>query len=124
MTKRKTRGVKISVQDARAAGQEFVEAWKRSSRGEAPLQPIERVYFTKVETLLKTLTNRRVELLHALRRHGPISVRALAQQLRRDYKNVHTDVKALVQIGLVESNEDGRFYVPWDRISTEIDLAA
>ena len=48
----------------------------------------------------------------------PISINALAKLLKRNYKNVHDDVKALESIGLIERGEDGRYSVPWDEINT------
>lgn len=123
MTKGK-KEIQIGVRNEKEIKREVIAAWKAAERGEALKRPVERIYFTDVATLLKTLTNRRYELLHSLRRKGPLSARALSQALKRDYKNVHTDVKALVHIGLIETDQDGRFYVPWDRISTEIELAA
>ncbi len=116
--------IQVGVRNEKEIKREVTAAWKAAERGEAPKRPVERIYFTDVATLLRTLTNRRYDLLHSLRRKGPMSVRALSQALERDYKNVHTDVKALVQIGLIQMDKDGSFYVPWDRISTEIELAA
>ena len=116
--------VLVGIRNEKDIKREVMAAWKAAERGEAPKRPVERIYFADVATLLKTLTNRRYDLLHGLRHKGPMSARALSQMLERDYKNVHTDVKALMHIGLIETDKDGRFYVPWDRISTEIELAA
>jgi len=123
MAKRK-KEIQVGVRNEKDIRREVIAAWKAAERGESPKKPVERIYFTDVATLLKTLTNRRYDLLHSLRHKGPMSARALSQLLERDYKNVHTDVKALLHIGLIETDKDGRFYVPWDRISTEIELAA
>lgn len=123
MAKRK-KEIQVGIRSEKDIKREVVAAWKAAERSEAPKRPVERIYFSDVATLLKTLTNRRYDLLHSLRHQGPLSARALSQLLERDYKNVHTDVKALVQIGLIATDKDGRFYVPWDRISTEIELAA
>jgi predicted transcriptional regulator len=53
-----------------------------------------------------------------------MSIYALAKFLNRHYKNVHDDIKTLEQIGLVEKNEQGRYVVPWDEITTTAKLAA
>lgn len=121
---RRKKEIQIGIRNEQELKHEVMAAWKAAERGEAPKEPVERIYFTDVANLLKTLTNRRFELLQALRRQGPLSTRALSQALKRDYKNVHTDVKALEHIGLIEADKDGRFHVPWDRIATEIELAA
>jgi predicted transcriptional regulator len=36
--------------------------------------------------------------------------------LGRDYKNVHTDVTGLVEIGLMDRGEDGTLSTPYDEI--------
>ena len=51
-----------------------------------------------------------------------MSVRALAKQLGRDYKNVHTDVARLVELGLIEKTADARMRVAWDAIRAELKL--
>ena len=56
---------------------------------------MEHLYFPDLETLLRTLTSQRLALLKTLYAIGPISIRALAKALGRNYKNVHTDVQAL-----------------------------
>ena len=45
-----------------------------------------------------------------------MNIRQLAQELARDYKNVHTDVSELEELGLVEKSEDGVLSVPYDEI--------
>ena len=50
---------------------------------------------------------------------GPLSVYQLAKDLGRDYKNVHTDVARLADIGLIEKAADGRVSVPWDVVRAE-----
>ncbi len=119
MTRRKT--LDVGVKDARAIGREFVAAWKRAAKGRAVRTPAEGVYFADFATMMKFLTPRRLELVQTLRVAGPTTVRALAQKLKRDYKNVHGDVQILKRIGLIEA-EAARVHVPWDviRLHTEI----
>ena len=69
--------------------------------------------------LLRTLTPARWALLERLREAGPLSIYQLAKRLRRDYKNVHTDVTALAKIGLIERAAGGRVSVPWDVVRAE-----
>ena len=49
---------------------------------------------------------------------------ALARQLRRNYKNVHTDVSRLIEVGLVDRRDDQRVAVTWDVVTAEMRLAA
>jgi predicted transcriptional regulator len=102
---------------------EAVRAWERAEQGMAPEEPIDRLYLQSLETLLSVLTTRRLELLRALHESGLSSVRALAKELNRDYKNVRQDITLLEKVGLVQ-RKDGKVNAPWERIIAEIRLAA
>jgi predicted transcriptional regulator len=115
--------IQIGVGDATVTAKGFIDAWKRAERGKK-IQAEERLYFENLETLLKTLTARRWVLLKALRTGGPMSVRALANNLGRDYKNVHTDVRQLEQVGLIGRTKDNKIEVPWDIVEACLRLAA
>lgn len=78
----------------------------------------EFISFQDLDTLLKTLTSKRWNLLRALQGREPMSIRALARELGRDVKNVHTDIQALVEIGLIEK-AGRRIRVPFDEIRAE-----
>jgi predicted transcriptional regulator len=47
---------------------------------------------------------------------GPLSIYALAKRLGRHYRNVHKDVTALIEWLVIEKDEAGRIFVPWDEI--------
>jgi predicted transcriptional regulator len=102
---------------------ELEELAEKIDRGEYPSPASERVYFEDARTFFRNITPRRFDLLEELHRSGPISINALAKILKRNYKNVHDDVKALESIGLVERGEDARYSVPWDEINTSFKLA-
>jgi predicted transcriptional regulator len=74
--------------------------------------------------LLKNLTPARWTLLEAVKRFGPMSINELARLLQRNYKNVHTDVTRLAELGLIERRPDQRVGVVWDIIRAEMKLAA
>lgn len=114
----------IAIKGPIESAREFAEAWRRSERGEPPEQPIERLYFEDLPTMLKTLTPRRFEILKIVHDIGPVSVRALAARIKRDYKNVHHDIKMLERVGLVMRSSDGRLTAPWTKIIAEFALAA
>jgi predicted transcriptional regulator len=115
--------IKIEVKGIEESAKEAVRAWERAEQGIAPEEPIDRLYFQSLETLLSVLTTRRLELLKVLHESGPSSVRALAKRLNRDYKNVHQDTALLEKIGLI-LRKDGKVNAPWERIIAEIRLAA
>jgi predicted transcriptional regulator len=119
-----TSELKIGIGNEGETAQEFVEVWHRTERGKPPEVPMEHLYFPDLETLLRTLTPQRLALLKTLHAVGPVSIRALAKALERDYKNVHTDIQALRHVGLVTRQRDGRLLVPWTRIVAEFRLAA
>ena len=53
-----------------------------------------------------------------------MSIKKLAAELKRDYKNVYDDVKHLSKLELIEKREDETFCVPWDDITIQLALAA
>jgi predicted transcriptional regulator len=105
------------VGDARDALDRFEAAWNRRTEGRSPLSVLSLM---DLPLLLRTLTPARWELLDRLREAGPLSIYQLAKRLKRDYKNVHTDVSRMVEIGLVEKGDDGRVSVPWDVVRAEL----
>jgi predicted transcriptional regulator len=108
--------LELRIGDARDALDRFEAAWNRRTEGRSPLHVLSLV---DLPLLLKTLTPARWELLDRLRQAGPLSVYELAKRLERDYKNVHTDVSRMAQIGLIEKQADGRAVVPWDVVRAE-----
>lgn len=103
-------------------GQRFVAAWKNAEKGGRDDET--HVTFLSLDSFVSVMSPKRVELLRALRRVGPSSVRALAGQVGRDYKSVHSDVALLAGAGLIERGEDGKIRVPWDKVTAEMELAS
>ena len=100
----------------------FEAAWNRAAEGRrAPTLAV--LTLPDLPALLKNLTPARWQLLARLRAQGPLSVYELARRLERDYKNVHTDVKRLAELGLVERRADGRVAVGWAAVRCELTLA-
>lgn len=105
-----TRKVTIRVENLDSGLERFRKTWKTGqAQGEF-------ITFDSVETLFKTLSGKRWELVSVLQRSGPMSLRALARELGRDVKNVHTDVRALKEVGLVEDHAKGGVWVPYTEI--------
>ena len=99
----------------------FEAVWHLAS-GRSPVAPVHVLSFADLPTLLRTLTPARWQLLGRLRAAGPTSVHALARSLARDYKNVHTDVKTLIALGLIERREGRKVEVAWDVVRAELKL--
>jgi len=120
MTKRH---IHIGVEDAEQGFRRAIEAWRKAESGELEQAEI-HLNFADFAMLSSVMTPRRLELMKALRQHGPLSVRALSKQLGRDYKNVHVDVKTLEDVGLIQRNEDKLLVAPWDVIDAHFRLVA
>jgi Predicted transcriptional regulator len=106
------RTVTIEISSVEDSMRRFKRAWTTGeSQGEF-------ISFDSPETLFKQLTTKRWELVRVLQQDGAMSIRGLARRLKRDVKNVHADVMALIEIGLIEK-EERKICVPFDEIKTE-----
>ena len=115
--------INIGVADAATTARDFIDVWKRAERGKRVETEI-KLNFQSLETLLKTITTGRWVLLKTLHKMGPTSIRALANELARDYKNAYTDVRLLENVGLIERTRDDKVEVPWDTVEARLQLAA
>lgn len=112
--------LKIHIGDSlEEIGSRVLAAVYRAEAGEDVSE--DHLTFDSFETLARLLTPRRLELLRYLHQHPAASVRALAQQLGRDYRRVHEDVEALADAGLIERQEKGTgLSAPYDGIEARI----
>ena len=78
--------------------------------------------FESLPRFIEIFTPKRWELIAALKQTGPSSIYALAKNLRRHYRNVHKDVTALTELMVLEKDEQGRVFVPWDEIDVRLPL--
>jgi predicted transcriptional regulator len=99
------------------ASERFIDAWHRAEGGEDFHE--RHLAFESWDALARVLTGKRMELLRYVRRNNVTSVRALAKALSRDYSNVHTDVKALANAGLLSATAKG-VRADYDAIETKI----
>lgn len=107
--------------DAKASLARVADTMKALERGETP-DPHFEVGFADIGQMFAVFTPRRWELLAALREAGPMSISALAKKLKRDYKNVHGDVSALIEWMAVEKDDAGLVYAPYADISVDVHL--
>jgi predicted transcriptional regulator len=96
----------------------FEAGWNRLAEGRK-LAELRVLTLEDLPRLLATLTPARWALLARLREEGPLTIYELAKRLARDYKNVHTDVTRLIELGLIERAADGGVSVPWDVVRAE-----
>jgi predicted transcriptional regulator len=88
--------------------------------GKATLQ------FGTYDDFVDSLTPLRLELVRASAEHAPESMRAAARLVDRDVSDVHSDLKRLETLGILELEEGGpggamQPVVPFDRIEMHID---
>lgn len=96
----KTLEIKIRTREQAKAA--FLDVVKRIKAGEKlPEVKEPDVAFTSLEAVRALLTDKRMELLHLIRKHSPRSINQLAIIAGRDFKNVHTDVMMLKEYGLL-----------------------
>ncbi len=72
--------------------------------------------------MLGVFTEKRWDLLAALRTHGPMSIAELARTVQRNYKNVHNDVERLTEWLAIEKNEQGKVFTPYSEIIVDVHL--
>lgn len=101
----------------------FEQTWRDAGKGKAR-GAVVRLTFENLPLLLKNLSPARWALLEQLKHDGPLSINELAKRLARHYKNVHTDVARLIDLGLIERRADQRVAVAWDIVVAEMRLAA
>jgi predicted transcriptional regulator len=70
------------------------------------------------------LTEKRWEIIRSMQGEAAMSVRELARRIERDPKRVLDDVRALIQLGLIEKNEDDKIVCPFADIHVDMHLAA
>lgn len=111
--------VVLDVRSPSKAMADFVRVWK-TGKGEKAA----RITFATPELLWKVLTAKRWLLLKAMCGAGPLSIREAARRVERDVKAVHTDVTALLSVGVLDRVEDGRIIFPFDSVKVEFLLHA
>ncbi|MBI4517859.1 MAG: hypothetical protein HY699_18790 [Deltaproteobacteria bacterium] len=91
-----------SVDDWRAAVKREV---KRAAAGRR-VRATESLTFENAAALRHFFSDKRLELLRAIREHRPRSIKALAECVGRDFKNVSAEVHYLSRLGLVELGKE------------------
>lgn len=110
----------VYIGTAEDALHDFMQTWKTGK----PAQPANRLSFESMTGFSKAFTPKRWEMLQVLKKQGKQNINQLSKLLKRDYKNVHTDIQSMVELGLVKKDGEGLVFVPWDEIETHFKLAA
>ena len=99
----------------------FEAAWNRVAEGRKA-SPLRVLTLEDLPSFTRTLTPARWVILERLKSVGPCSIYELAKRLGRNYKNVHTDVSQLIELGLIQRNEKTEVGVAWDVVRAELRL--
>ena len=105
--------IHIEIMSGAEALKSVQDTWERASKGEKMQS---RLAFGSMRELFASITEKRLELVRYIGAHPGLSIRQLSIQLGRDYKNVHTDVTALLDLDLLEKDDSGGIVAPWDEI--------
>lgn len=100
----KLKTVRIIVEDV----EDTNKRWKSTLKGQLKARPDEEVIsVASFEILGKIFSPQKLEILAAIPILKPKSIADLSRLLKRDFKNVHSDVKFLADLGLLNLREEG-----------------
>jgi len=120
----KLKKVKIVVESQEQTN----ERWAAALKGNIRSKPGEEIISVSSWDILgRILSPPRLQLLTMIPALKPKSISALAKAMKKDFKNVYSDVKFLADIGLVDLREEGpkRTLVPIAKFDgIELSLAA
>lgn len=83
--------------------------------------------FEQIGDIRTLLTDRRVEVMRTIMNHDPASISDLAEQLDRNYSDIHADVEVLANHHIVYFETEGqrkRPVIPYERIRLDVEVAA
>jgi len=118
--------LEVRVSDGKDDEDPVEEAMKALDRDEEP-EPSYGLTLGSEDRLKQVLSDKNVELIRAIARKEPESIRELARLVERDVRQVHDAVKGLETLGLVELKEEARSKKPtvwYDSISVDIPVVA
>ena len=111
--------IEIEIMNPKSASAAFADAWNRAAAGES-ITP--RIAFGSYAELFSTLPESRFELLREVVKQPGLSLSQLSMRLGRESNVIEADVKALMDIGLIEQDANGDLTAPYDEILIHADL--
>lgn len=97
----KVKNVKLEIMSEDQFIGEAKDVMKKLSKG-VNVKAKSVISFNSLSVMRKFITDERLKVLRAIKKHHPSSVYELAKILKRDTKNVANDVGYLEDIGLLE----------------------
>jgi predicted transcriptional regulator len=120
----KIKKIHVGIKTLDEALKEAGVVYEHASKGKAVRQKT-AVYFSNLKEMRRVLTEKRVELLKAVKDKKPQSLYVLAKMLDRDLKNVLQDVEYLRELGIIDVEHAGDKKIPFvhfDKISFEVTI--
>ena len=105
----KVKNIVVEVKSIEDTLKEVKEVMGKIKEGKL-VKKKESISFNNIDVMRKVLTNKRLELIKAIKKHKPKSIYELAKMVKRDSKSVNVDLKILSNLGMVDlkSKERGR----------------
>ncbi|NKL25026.1 transcriptional regulator [Rhizobium leguminosarum] len=103
-----------------AMADQFFDAWESGKQQD----PVAVLTFSSPAQLFTIISPKRWELIEQLQKIGPTSIRGLGRSLNRGIKRVHEDVSVLIDWGIIEKDDEGKVFVPYDEIEADFTLKA
>ncbi len=110
--------------DEATAFTESIERARAAFKTGKPSNPVATFTFSSASQLFSIITPKRWLLIEQLQNSGPVSIRQAARDAERDIRRVHDDVSVLLDWGIIEKNDAGKIFVPFDVIHAGFDLRA
>jgi len=125
MTEKETKTLEVRVQPTEEVRNEALEKVEALERGEE-VEDMHVLNLSSERELSRLMSEKNLELLHAIAEHEPSSIRELAETVDRDYREVHRNLEELETLNVVEFEEVGRSKKPtvwYDNIEVDVNLA-
>ncbi|ATU95175.1 transcriptional regulator [Phyllobacterium zundukense] len=103
-----------------AMADQFFDAWESGNQQD----PVAVLTFSSPAQLFTIISPKRWELIEQLQKIGPTSIRGLGRSLNRGIKRVHEDVSVLIDWGIIEKDDEGKVFVPYNEIEADFTLKA
>ena len=120
----KVKNIVVEVKSIEDTLKEAKEVMVKIKEGKS-VKKKESISFININIMRKVLTNKRLELIKAIKKYKPKSIYELAKIVKRDSKSVNMDLKTLNNLGMVDlkSKERGRENIVPSVDYEEIDVA-
>ena len=103
----KLKKVKIVVEAIEQTNERWLAALKGKTKEKVRVDE-EIITVSSWEVLGRVLSPPRLQILTIIPALKPKSVLALSKAMKKDFKNIYSDVKFLADLGLIELRQEGR----------------